>query len=107
MTEELKPCPFCGGPAEIDSIEFRHPDEYGNDITFSVSCQDKGCIGWFTGCEGYGTRDAAVRAWNKRPGCEGCRRKNEPNRAYICRYCSRMWLYKDMYEPNDNDEKED
>lgn len=21
--------------------------------------------------------------------------------------CSRMWLYKDMYEPNDNDEQED
>lgn len=44
---------------------------------------------------------------NRCPGCDGCRHKGTPNRAYTCRYCSRMWIYKDMYEPKDNDEREE
>ena len=44
---------------------------------------------------------------NRRPGCEGCRWVDAPNRWTECRYCSRMWLYKDLYEPKDNDEEEE
>ena len=52
----LRPCPYCGGKAEI-IIE----DEYQND--FSVQC--KGCyarIGWSA------RKDKAIAAWNRREG---------------------------------------
>lgn len=60
---ELKPCPFCGGPAEIN-------DEYpGNAI---ARCKDQSCFGHVTDWvldrdgDGYQSVEKAAEAWNKR-----------------------------------------
>ena len=52
MTEELKPCPFCGGEAKC--IEF-----YG---LYHVIC----CNCYIAGKD-CSTRESAVSAWNNRP----------------------------------------
>lgn len=103
MTDRLKPCPFCGEDAWLGNLKWF---ERGT-ATYAVGCTDPECIGYETICVRFETEEEALSAWNRRPGCEGCRWKDEPNRAIVCRYCSRMWLYKDMYEPNGNDEQED
>jgi Lar family restriction alleviation protein len=64
MTDELKPCPFCGG-REIEIRERNSPTG-----TFSVSvmhwCNEAGRPA-LKPLERMGrTRDEAVRAWNKR-----------------------------------------
>lgn len=52
--EELLPCPFCGGDAEIESIpSFRNSN--------FVRC--KICL---SSIRGYDTKDKAVAAWNRR-----------------------------------------
>lgn len=52
--EELLPCPFCGGDAEIESIpSFRN--------SHFVRC--KICL---SSVRGYDTKDKAIAAWNRR-----------------------------------------
>lgn len=53
---ELKPCPFCGGEAEIIENEYECVD---------VSCKSMGCRG-FTDYLQYGSREEAAEAWNRR-----------------------------------------
>lgn len=54
MSQQLRPCPFCGTP---DPYIFRNED----DDTWTVAC---------TWCGGRtaerGTEDAAMQAWNRR-----------------------------------------
>ena len=52
MTEELKPCPFCGGEAKC--IEF-----YGLYHVICCNCHIAG--------KDCSTRESAVSAWNTRP----------------------------------------
>ena len=52
MTEELKPCPFCGGEAKC--IEF-----YGLYHVICCNCHIAG--------KDCSTRESAVSAWNNRP----------------------------------------
>ena len=52
MTEELKPCPFCGGEAKC--IEF-----YGLYHVICCNCHIAG--------KDCSTRESAVSAWNSRP----------------------------------------
>ena len=53
---ELKPCPFCGGEAEIVDTG----DLYGH-CEYSVSCTSCNCnTDWLT------NKKEAVQAWNKR-----------------------------------------
>ena len=54
MSEQLKPCPFCGGIPQLHAISF-------GDRWF-VDCLK--CLG--RGTETY-LRDDAISAWNKRP----------------------------------------
>ena len=58
---DLKPCPFCGGEAELVS----------NDIGVFVGCFHENCpIGPQTSTylDGYATEAAAIAAWNARVG---------------------------------------
>lgn len=57
MTVELKPCPFCGSPAEI------HCDEWGG---FIADCSDLQCRG-FESNSGETLKEDAAKAWNARP----------------------------------------
>lgn len=59
MAEELKPCPFCGGKAEI------HSD--GAFWKFHVECANVKC-GGTTGTVPTKTVASAIKAWNTRAG---------------------------------------
>lgn len=55
---DLKPCPFCGGKAEV----YETTDSCGRNVSYMVECEK---------CEagsGYydGDRQLAIDAWNKR-----------------------------------------
>jgi hypothetical protein len=63
MPNELKPCPFCGGIAEVEQIPSAVFDE------FVARCKSRKCIAFYIGyCdEGiYKTKTKAVEAWNRR-----------------------------------------
>lgn len=53
---ELKPCPFCGGEAEIMEYSDR----------FQCGCKDEGCIAWVEEMPVYLTRSGAIKDWNTR-----------------------------------------
>lgn len=58
---ELKPCPFCGGKAEILKMA-----SFGKEL-FTVSCCTGGCmanISWVVG------KTTAIAAWNRRTESE-------------------------------------
>ena len=61
---ELKPCPFCGSPAE------EYPD--GDMEGYSVMCSGKFSLfdGEKSDCPlstfGYKTQEASIEAWNRR-----------------------------------------
>lgn len=57
MSEELKPCPFCGGEAEI--IIFSA--EYG---TVTVGCANEECD--IAMGKAFFTDEEAIRHWNRR-----------------------------------------
>ena len=54
--KELKPCPFCGGEAEIEMDE----SWYWNYHVFCQECK--------IGTDYYETADEARQAWNRRAG---------------------------------------
>ena len=98
MSEKLKPCPFCGGVANII-------DHHNDDGSVSVGCNDDECLG-FAGL-GWLYRDKAeaVKAWNTRAE-RTCRAI--PNREWVatpecgvdCHTCSECGkvLYYDANE---------
>ena len=61
---QILPCPFCGGPAEVEQVGVG--DEY---VTFTVGCNESGgtieCMG-YQSLSTYPTRKAAIAAWNTR-----------------------------------------
>lgn len=56
---ELKPCPFCGGEAEI----------VNNGYFVDVSCKDHRCRGWAESLMNN-TEEEAIEAWNRRTSRE-------------------------------------
>lgn len=66
---ELKPCPFCGGQAELNfaSTSFTYTDVFGKAMEsgffYTVKCRDCVC-----GCKIgiYEEPQMAVEAWNRR-----------------------------------------
>ncbi len=52
---KLKPCPFCGGEAEI----------IDNEYFVDVSCKDHHCRGWADSLS-YKSKEQAIKAWNRR-----------------------------------------
>lgn len=66
MSDELKPCPFCGC-GEINITKHRgagsRPDHHGDDV-YSIGCYDCGaCVPSRYNLRG---RSLLVAAWNKR-----------------------------------------
>ena len=59
---ELKPCPFCGGEAEI-----KKQQHILNDV-YSVVCKDKVCRG--RAVKPLVDKEAAIVAWNRRAADE-------------------------------------
>jgi hypothetical protein len=61
-TELLQPahCPFCGEPGAVAASD---------DDAWSVECQNGDCVVICATIE-YGSRDAAVQAWNYRKAAE-------------------------------------
>ena len=59
---QLKPCPFCGGEAEMQTSQI----ENRNDYAYSISCIDKQCIGAIVGYRSYWVKNKAIEAWNRR-----------------------------------------
>ena len=61
MNEELKPCPFCGGKAEISVGRFD-----GKDTSFVLctKCEARG--EFFVVSPKYASDEKAIEAWNRR-----------------------------------------
>lgn len=56
----LKPCPFCGGPARMFSVE-----QPNRSITYEVDCENKDCE--VSACTLlYDTKEEAAAVWNRR-----------------------------------------
>lgn len=59
MSDELKPCPFCGGRA-IMKIQKHIPNGYD----YTPTCQDPSCAGRLT--KKWINEADAIEAWNRR-----------------------------------------
>jgi hypothetical protein len=66
---DLKPCPWCGGPADIEEIGGKD----GAGASFSVGCHDGDgeavCFG-FQSLTSFSRKSDAVKAWNTRAKAE-------------------------------------
>ena len=60
MSKELKPCPFCGGEAEIIDYPLKSDDEL-----FAVICTNNNCL-VHPETPYYLGKERACRAWNRR-----------------------------------------
>lgn len=63
MSDELKPCPFCGeNNAAVGKTDFQDKD------TFAIGCRTRRCHGviFALGFGLFPKRDQAVKAWNRR-----------------------------------------
>lgn len=59
---ELKPCPFCGGNAQMRQSE----DERNGRVSWQAKCANTlNCIGNFISVWEY-TEERAAEAWNRR-----------------------------------------
>ncbi len=61
MNEELKPCPFCDGIAEVSYFDMDNDNNIDRDC--EIKCTECGVL--FVFCGQYLTR-MAIEAWNKR-----------------------------------------
>ena len=57
MSEKLKPCPFCGGAAELYA-----PEHYGAPREVMCDCGARGALSY--------SKAEAIAAWNRRAGDE-------------------------------------
>lgn len=97
MSEDLKPCPFCGGEAEV------HPSSDWNTRfsgkTFFVWCDKCETRGDY-----YNSEAEAVAAWNARAErtCEMTRVKQFPGTDcnFVCWICSVCGRTNDEHAPN-------
>lgn len=61
MTEELKPCPFCGGKAEI-----RHTQPVCDKKTNKQCGYFAMCLTCLTTSDNYNSDEACAEHWNRR-----------------------------------------
>ena len=62
MTEELKPCPFCGGKAEVRTLTYKDTKVYG--IFCLPDLEAEYSHGHFI--DNYANKQEAIAAWNRR-----------------------------------------
>ena len=91
MSEELKPCPFCGG--DVRNVYPVNPTLFDNH--FLVICQQCGCIGPFSDERKNGSlsprefQEKAVTAWNTRVEQMVA---DEPDKEIVCcKDCKRSY----------------
>ena len=75
MSEELKPCPFCGTPAVVHITEYDRGSE-----TYTIDCSHMNC-GGSPGV--YDSSEEAVNQWNSRPLEDALRAELAEARAEI------------------------
>lgn len=85
MSEELKPCPFCGGEAEA------FYDDAGG--VYEVQCQECGAepyIGSRSGALGMRTLGDVIKAWNRRAErtCRAVLHRVEYQEGVVAHTCS-------------------
>lgn len=61
MSEELKPCPFCGGEAKKQAVK----TTILGDTYWGIKCTKCNC-----GTVGYLNYNYAIKAWNRRANDE-------------------------------------
>jgi len=68
---ELKPCPFCGGEAELIKDLYTEAPDFGCERIpeldeYYVECKECGVVqnGWGTG--GWSSKGKAISVWNTR-----------------------------------------
>ena len=74
MSEALRPCPFCGGEAEIrnEDVEPQGDPWYGKTMCLHVRCKTCGCAMFDeTFHEGFYAENDAISAWNARATGKG------------------------------------
>lgn len=68
MTQNLLPCPFCGGECSTGTVKYadKTVEEQGweQDTFYFANCMQCGAKN--TGLVGHDTREAAITAWNRR-----------------------------------------
>lgn len=67
MSEELKPCPFCGGAARFIRPSIGVKDTSMYDTWTAVQCNECGALVGDAGRR-FRNREDATKVWNKRPG---------------------------------------
>ena len=79
MTEKLKPCPFCGGEAEVVKTTKESP--------WNIGCKNCGCV-LFTH---YHVQRLAIEAWNRRASSpiygQWILYEDEDTNAWECSVC--------------------
>lgn len=80
--EELKPCPFCGGEAQVVAKPY--------EPKFCVGCGDDACLG-FSGLGWlYETEEQAAAAWNRRAE-RTCHDEAGSQQSFLCSGCGWFW----------------
>ena len=67
MSEELKPCPFCGKKASIQDCSY-----YGSAPAWSAMCDNPTCFAY---TEAFKTKKEAFERWNNRPAEEALQKR--------------------------------
>ena len=94
MSEKLKPCPFCGGEAEM------RPWKYNGHDRYDFFCGHCGCSFIAGTCE---TKEEAIAKWNTRTE-RTCHHAVTERGEACCSACGQpdeWWLFDDLnYCPN-------
>ena len=81
MSEELKPCPFCGGEADIRTV---------GEISY-IECATCHCQ---TESVHYKEKNKIIEAWNKRPSPWHTGIPTEMGEYLVCRVPEAGWLFR-------------
>lgn len=66
MSEQLKPCPFCGGPARLFQ-KYRDPKPYNWRVCCDNDTPDRGSLCWMENpYADFDSVEEAIAAWNRR-----------------------------------------